>query len=87
MLSVKSIGGLTKGHGMNETTRGFWVSTLHCCGEVEQVMHDVTKTSRQNGEEPVELGSSQYNRDFDDLKKMYQWLETSNLFDVSNQRL
>ena len=55
------------------------------CGEAEQVMHNVTKISRENSEY-VELGSYQCNWDFDDLK-MYQRLETSNLFDVSNQRL
>ena len=43
MQSVKSIGELTTGHGMNEFVRDLWVSTVHCCGEVQQAMCDVTK--------------------------------------------
>lgn len=87
MRSVKSIGGLKRGRGMNESVRDLWVSTLHCCGEVEQAMHDVTKTSRESSEQHVELGSSRSSRDFEDLKKVYHWLEASNPFDVNDQRL
>ena len=67
MQSVKSIGELTTGHGMNEFVRDLWVSTVHCCGEVQQAMCDVTKTSRESSKH-VELGSSQCSRYFDDLK-------------------
>lgn len=42
MWSVKSIGGLTRRRGMNKLVRDLWVLTLHCCGEVEQAMCDVT---------------------------------------------
>ena len=66
MQSVKSIGELTTGHGMNEFVRDLWVSTVHCCGEVQQAMCDVTKTSRESSK-LVELGSSQCSRNFDDL--------------------
>ena len=87
MRSVKSIGGLTRGREMNELVTNFWALTLHCCGEVEQAMRDVTKTFGEISEQHVELGSSRCSRDFDDLRKMHQWWEASNLFDFSNQRL
>ena len=70
---------------MNELVRDLWVSTLHCCRKVEQAMCNLTK--RESSEQHVELGSSRCSRDFDDLKKMYQWLETLNPFDVSYQQL
>ena len=33
--SIKSLGGLTRGRGMDESTRNIWISTLHNCAAAE----------------------------------------------------
>ena len=75
MRSIKSLGGLTKQRGMDESTRNIWMSTLHNCAAVEETMRQVTKTTRQNSEQHVELGQSRRMRDFEDLIKLYTWLK------------
>ena len=72
---------------MDEGVRDLWVTSLHYCGEIEQAMRNVTKTSRESSEQHVELGSSRCQRDFSDLKKMCQWIEESNPFDTRDPRL
>ena len=46
MLSIKSLGGLTRGRWMGESTRNIWISTLHNCAAKEETMRQVTKTTR-----------------------------------------
>ena len=72
---------------MVESVQDLRVSTLHSCGEVEQAMREITNTARQSSEQHVELGSSRYQRDFEDLKKILGWLEKFDPFDVSDQHL
>ena len=72
MRSVKSMGGLTRGHGMIQSLRDLRVSsTLHSCCEVRPSMRETTGTACLSSEQDVELGSSCCSRDFDDLTKVY----------------
>ena len=87
MRSIKSLGGLTRGRGMNESVRNLWVATLHSCGEIEQTMRTVTETNRQTSEQHVELGVSRSRRDHADLMKVYEWLQQFNPFDTGDNRL
>ena len=43
MRSIKNRGGLTRGRGMAESTRGLWVGTMHKCGGVHHTMESVTR--------------------------------------------
>ena len=61
--------------------------TLHNCAGVEETMRQVTKTTRQNSEQHVELGQSRRMRDFEDLIKFYTWLKQFNPFNVRDNRL
>ena len=72
---------------MDESTRNIWISTLHNCAAVEETMHQVTKTTRQNSKQHVELGQSRHMRDFEDLIKFYTWLKQFNPFNVRDNRL
>ena len=72
---------------MDESTRNIWISTLHNCAAVEETMHQVTKTTRQNSKQHVELGQSRRMRDFEDLIKFYTWLKQFNPFNVRDNRL
>ena len=78
MCSFKSLGGLTRGQGMDESTRNIWISTLHNRAAVEETMCQVTKTTGKNNEQHVELGQSRCMRDFEDLIKFYTWLKQFN---------
>ena len=63
LRSIKSLGGLTRGRGMNEAVRNLWIGTLHSCSEVGKAMRNVTVTKKQTSEQHVELGTSRCNRD------------------------
>ena len=84
MRSIKSIGGLTRGRGMDEALRTVWVSTLHACGEVEQTMRTLTNTIR---EQHVELRRSRRNRDLSDLLSLCRWLDQFDPFETGDARL
>ena len=87
MHSIKSNSGLTRGRGISESTHTLWVTALHKCGEVEQAMRTVTKTTRESSEQHVELGRSRRHRDYNDLMKMCQWFDKNDPFDITDTRL
>ena len=88
MRSVKSMGGLTRGHGMIQSVRDLWVSsTLHSCCEVRPSMRETTGTACLISEQDVELGSSCCNRDFDDLLKVYSWFQQFDPFNIKYERV
>ena len=55
-----------------EKLMGF--STLQSWGKLEQLMRYITRTANLSSEQHVELGSSSWNRDFDDLT-VHSWLQ------------
>ena len=72
MRSIKSLGGLTRGRGMDKSTQNIWISTLHDYTAIEQ---------------HVELGKSRHVQDNQDLQKLYSWLQQFNPFDLHNCKL
>ena len=50
-------------------------------------MHQVTKITRQNSQQHVELSLSRRKRDFEDLIKFYTWLKQLNTFKVRDSCL
>ena len=87
MRSIKSLGELTGERGMDESTWNIWISTLHNFTAVEETMRQVTKTTRQNSQQHVELGPSRRMRDFEDLIKFYTWLKQFNFCKVRDNWL
>ena len=87
MRAIKSNGGLTRGRGMDESSRTLWATTLHKFGEIEQSMRAVTNTKRESSEQHVELGRSRRQRDFEDLQKILSWFHRFDPFECTDTRL
>ena len=87
MRSIKGLGELTRGRGMNVAVQNLWIGTLHSSSEFGQAMRNVTLTKNQTSEEHVKLGTSRCNRDFEDLMVFYNWFEKFDPFDTSNSGL
>ena len=81
MRSLKSRGGLTGGRGMSPSVRALWVHSMHSCGSIHNAMTATTQHYHKTSEQHKELGKSRCQRDFDDLQKMVEWLDSFNLFD------
>ena len=86
MHFIKSLGGLTRGRGMDESTQNIWISTLHHCTAIERSMRKITKTVYQTSEHHVELGKSRSTKDNQNLQKLYSRLQQFNLFDLCDYR-
>ena len=87
MRTAKSRGGLTRGRGMTEPVRLFWVLLGHKCAEVHEAMTEPSGSKYTTSEQHVELGTSRKSRDFIDLVKIIQWLLTFNPFVLTNSNL
>ena len=58
MRSIKSRGGLTRGRGYTESTRHQWVHIAHQCAVIHEAMTATTKSTLENSEQHVELGTT-----------------------------
>ena len=45
MCSIKSVGGLTRGRGFEESTSLIWLLSMPACGEVHKAMQEVSGKS------------------------------------------
>jgi hypothetical protein len=64
MGSVKSVGGLTRGRGFEESTSLIWLLSTPACGEVHKVMQEVTgHSSTSAGEIQKDLAPAKLKRD------------------------
>lgn len=64
MCFIKSRGGVTFDRGMVESVRTVWVSTLHHCADVYQVLSTLVNNLCVSREHYVELGRSCIEKDF-----------------------
>ena len=74
MRTLKSRGGLTRGHGMSESVNLTWIHSMHACGSIHSAMTELTKNKHKTSEQHVDLGASRMKRDSDDLQKLVEWL-------------
>ena len=87
MCSLKSRGGLTRGRGMSPSVRVLWVHSMHSCGSIHNAMTAPTQHYHKTSEQHEELGKSRCQRDFDNLQKMLEWLDSFNPFDETRAAL
>jgi hypothetical protein len=73
MRSAKTLGGLTRGRGMNEISREIWLGTLTTCSSMRAALAQVTGTERISTEH-VDVGKSRMERDLKDFEKMKSFL-------------
>lgn len=81
MRSLKSRGGLTRGRGVTETVRLFWIHSMHGAASVHNSMTELTNASHITSEQHIELGKSRMKRDKEDSLKLQEWLEMYDALD------
>lgn len=74
MGSVKSVGGLTRGRGFNESTSLVWLLSMPACGEVQQAVQEITSLSNNYSEEiHKNRAKSRMERDSKDLQSVLDY--------------
>ena len=69
MGSIKSVGGLTRGRGFEESTRLVWLLSMPVCGEVHNAVQDVTNLCSQGDNEVhKDLMKARITRDSKDIQ-------------------
>jgi hypothetical protein len=83
MRSVKSTGGLTRGHGMTEQQRNIWLLSMPACADISSSMQEFTAVSYETSEQHKEETKSRIERDWKDSKAMMGFLDERNPFEVN----
>ena len=87
MRSVKSTGGLTRGHCMQEGTRHLWTLSLNHLASMNNAMKLLVGSSVKRSEQHIDLGPSRLTQDHTDSKRFKDWLTTRNLFKFEDSNL
>ena len=72
---------------MSPSVCALWVQSVHSCGSTHNAMTATTQHYHKTSEQHKELGKSGCQRDFDDLQKMLEWLDSFNPFDGTRTTL
>ena len=80
MGSVKSVGGLTRGRGFNESTSLIWLLSMPTCAEVHKTMQDVTGVLTSTAVLQKDLALARLKQDAKDLQSVLDYLEERKLF-------
>ncbi|WAR19746.1 hypothetical protein MAR_001584 [Mya arenaria] len=80
MRSVKTVGGLTRGSGMDEAQRAQWILSRPACSEINYKMQELTGQKCESSEQHKESSESRKIRDNDDIQKMFACLVDRNPF-------
>ena len=88
MASVKSVGGLTRGRGFEESTRLVWLLSMPACAEVHKALQDVTELSGVSASaKHKDLTQSRLKRDAKDLQSILDYLEERQPFSMASTQL
>ena len=87
MRSLKSRGGLTRGKGFTPSVRMLWLQSMHACSAMHNAMSDITNHHHSTSDQHEEMGISRIKRDHCDLRKLKEWFNENDPFDVSRQEL
>ena len=87
MRSIKSRGGLTRGRGVAETVRLQWIYSMHKCAGVHDAMTTTTNLKHRTSEQHIELGTSRSKRDYEDLRKIQEWFNQYEPFNLNQPKL
>jgi len=84
MRSIKSKGGLTRGRGLEESTRTMWLNTVTECAGVSSAMADMSGTKRRC-DEHIEMTRQRMKRDAESLIKLIVHFENNSPFRFTDQ--
>ena len=80
MLSLKTIGGLTRGSRMSEHQRPIWVMSRPACAQANISMQHLTGVHHNSSEQTTDLSDARQHRDFKDLNTIKLFFEERNPF-------
>ena len=80
MKSIKSTGGLTRGHGMSESQRTQWLLSMPACTDINNSMQKFTTVDYHTSDQHVESGLSRKERDQKDRLKFLSFLQERSPF-------
>jgi len=83
MRSVKTVGGLTRGRGMNESQRLVWLLSTPSCAEINMAMQNLTALCFSSSEQHKEMSEPRQDKDKKDTDRLLTYLETRNPFDTN----
>ena len=75
MGSIKSVGGLTRGRGYEESTRLTWLLSMPVCGEVNKAIQEVSGLSTDNAAIHKDLSKTNMERNTKDLQTILDYFE------------
>ena len=87
MRSVKSTGGLTRGRGMQESTRHLWALSLNHLASINNAIKLFAGSSVKRSEQHIDLGPSRLTQDHTDWKSFKDWLTARNPFTFEDSNL
>lgn len=88
MASVKSVGGLTRGRGFQDSTSLIWLLSMPVCAEVHEALQEVTGLAiTGSGEMHKDLAPARIKRDAKDLQAILDHINESKPFSKNNKEL
>ena len=73
MRSIKTVGGLTRGRGMNDLQRAIWLLSTPAVAEVNRAMQEFTEVTYATSDQHKEVSNSRIERDHNDSVKVAEY--------------
>ena len=81
MRSLKTLGGLPRGRGMDEIQCLIWIMSKPACSEVNDVIQNLTSVSYTTSDQRKEAGCSRKERDLKDTREIIRFLKDRSPFE------
>ena len=85
MHSIKSVGGMTRGRGMNEAQRAQWLLSMPACAEINSAMQEFTDQIVESNEQHKDMFDARIKRDDKDRTTFLDYLTERNPFTSQNE--
>jgi len=82
MRSIKTVGGLTRGRGMNENQRLVHLLSTRSCAQINMAMQNLTAVLSSSSDQHKEMSEPRQDKDKNDIHKLLAFLEPRNPFDT-----
>ena len=86
-VMMRSIKSRARGRGVTENVRIQWIYSMHKCAGVHDAMTTATGLKHRTSEQHIEIGTSRSKRDYEDLKKIQEWLNQHDPFNPNQPKL
>ena len=73
MKSIKTVGGVTRGRGINELLCAIWLTSTPAVAEVNRAMQKFTEVTYATSDQHKEVSNSRIERDHNDSVKVSEY--------------